>query len=70
VIGRIDLNDTADVVRALPPLPPQPFTTRQLASLLGCGIVLAQRTCYCLRALNVIELAGKKGRAPLYKLTA
>jgi hypothetical protein len=70
VIGRIDLNDTDDVVRALPPLPRQPFTTRQLASLLGCGIVLAQRTCYCLRALNIIELAGKNGRAPLYTLTS
>jgi hypothetical protein len=70
VIARIDLGGADDVVRALPPLPPQPFSTRQLASVLGCTVVLAQRTAYCLRAINIIEAAGKDGRVPLHRLTA
>ncbi|MGO9906183.1 MAG: hypothetical protein ACLP4R_26430 [Solirubrobacteraceae bacterium] len=67
VLARIELYGTDDVVRALPPLPPQPFSTRELASLLGCSMLLAQRTAYCLRAINIIEAAGKRGRTPLHR---
>jgi hypothetical protein len=28
---------------------------------------LAQRTAYCLRAINIIEAAGKRGRTPLHR---
>jgi hypothetical protein len=55
VLARIELHGADDVVRALPPLPAQPFSTRELASLLGCSMQLAQRTAYCLRAINIIE---------------
>lgn len=67
VLGRVELHGADDVLRALPPLPPQPFTTRELASLLGCSLQLAQRTAYCLRAINIIEAAGKRGRTPLHQ---
>ena len=67
VLCRIELHGADDVVRALPPLPPQPFSTRELACLLGCSMQLAQRTAYCLRAINIIEAAGKRGRAPLHR---
>lgn len=67
VLARIELCGAEDVVRALPPLPSQPFSTRELASLLGCSTQLAQRTAYCLRAIHIIEAAGKRGRAPLYR---
>jgi hypothetical protein len=60
----IELRGVDDVVRALPPLPAQPFSTRELASLLGCSMLLAQRTAYCLRAINITEAAGKRGRTP------
>jgi hypothetical protein len=30
-------------------------------------VLLAQRTAYCLRAVNIIEAAGKRGRTPLYR---
>ena len=53
---------------ALPPLPAEPFSTREVAALLGCGTVLAQRTLYCLRALGLVEHAGKRGRTPLHAL--
>lgn len=67
VLGRVELHGADDIVRALPPLPVEPFSTRELASLLGCSMQLAQRTAYCLRAVNIIEAAGKRGRAPLHR---
>jgi hypothetical protein len=69
VLERIELAGPADVARALPPLPAEPFSTRQLAGVLGCRIVLAQRTVYCLRALNILEPARRHGRTPRYRVT-
>jgi hypothetical protein len=66
VLDRITLRTPADVVAALPALPREPFTTRELAAVLGCGTLLAQRTLYCLRAIEIVEPAGKRGRAPLH----
>ena len=57
-----------DILAALPPLPAEPFTTRELAASLGCGIGLAQRVVYCLRSLGLVEPAGRRGRAPLHAL--
>lgn len=70
VLSRVELHGVDDIVRALPPLPEQPFSTREFASLLGCSMLLAQRTAYCLRAINIIEAAGKRGRAPLHRRLA
>jgi hypothetical protein len=67
VLGRVELRGVDDVVGALPSLPAQPFSTRELAAVLGCRMLLAQRTAYCLRAVNIIEAAGKRGRTPLYR---
>ena len=70
VLDRVELRTPADVLAALPPLPAEPFTTRELAKLLGCGTVLSQRTVYCLRAIGLIEPAGMRGRAPLHRVHA
>ncbi len=70
LLGRIELHGADDIVRALPSLPAQPFSTRELASLLGCSTQLAQRTAYCLRAINILEAAGKRGRTPLHRALA
>jgi hypothetical protein len=67
VLGRVELRGVEDVLRALPSLPAQPFSTRELAAVLGCSTLLAQRTAYCLRAVDVIEAAGKRGRTPLHR---
>jgi hypothetical protein len=67
VLSRVELNGVDDIVCALPPLPREPFTTRELASALGCSMLLAQRTAYCLRAVDIIEAVGKRGHAPLYR---
>jgi hypothetical protein len=67
VLGRIELHGADDIVRALPPLPAEPFSTRELASVLACRLLLAQRAAYCLRAVNIIEAAGRRGRTPLHR---
>jgi hypothetical protein len=68
VLDRIALRTREDVLAALPALPREPFTTRELAASLGCGSVLAQRTLYCLRSIGIVERAGKRGHAPLHAL--
>ena len=68
VIERVELASGADAAALLPEaLGGEPFTTRELAQALGCGIVLAQRVAYCLRALEVLEDAGRRRSAPLHR---
>jgi hypothetical protein len=67
VLGRVEIRGPDDIVNLLPPLPLAPFSTRELASLLGCSLRLAQQTAYCLRMLEIIESAGKRGRTPLHR---
>jgi hypothetical protein len=69
VLDHVALRTPQDILAALPRLPAGPFTTRELAVLLGCGTLLAQRTLYCLRTIGIVEPAGKRGRAPLYVLS-
>jgi hypothetical protein len=70
VLDRVVLATPQDIVAALPVLPAEPFTTRELAAVLGCSTMLAQRTLYCLRAIGIAEAAGKRGRAPLHALSS
>jgi hypothetical protein len=71
VLDRVQLGGPDDAAALLPPqLQAAPFTTRELAAALRCRTLLAQRTAYCLRALDVLEDAGKRGRAPLHRRRA
>jgi hypothetical protein len=70
VLDRVELRGPQDVLDALPALPAEPFSTRELASLLGCSTQLAQRTAYCLRTIKLIEPAGRRGPAPLHRTTS
>jgi hypothetical protein len=70
VLDRVELSSADDVLRALPSLPTGPFSTRELAALLGCTVQLAQRTAYCLRMIELIEPAGKRGPIPLHRARA
>jgi hypothetical protein len=67
VLDRVSIHGPDDIVRALPALPSGPFSTRELAALLGCSVTLAQRTVYCLRMIGIIDPAGKRGRTPLHR---
>ena len=70
VLDHVTLRTPQDILAALPALPAEPFSTRELADVLNCNIVLAQRTLYCLRVIGIVEPAGKRGRAPLHTLAA
>ena len=67
VLGRLELIGPDDLVGLLPALPPEPFTTRELATAVPCRLLLAQRIVYCLRAIGVLRPAGRRGRAPVYR---
>jgi hypothetical protein len=67
VLERVEIKGPRDVLQLLPSLPDEPFSTRELASLIGCGTRLAQRTAYCLRVIELIEPAGKRGPTPLHR---
>lgn len=69
VLDRIEFRGPTDVLAMLPTLPREPFSSRDLASRLGCSILLAQRTAYCLRMLKIVEPAGRRGRTPLHQRT-
>jgi hypothetical protein len=72
VVGAVELASPADAVALLPEAlragGAEPFTTRELAAAVGCRMILAQRIAYCLRAMEVFEDAGKRGRAPLHRV--
>jgi hypothetical protein len=70
VLGRVELRGPADILDALPQLPPSPFSTREYAELLNCTVTLAQRVVYCLRLMGIVRTAGKRGRTPLYERCA
>jgi len=67
VVDRVELRGLEDVVTILPALPSRPFSTRELAAVLSCNVLIAQRTAYCLRTIGIIEAAGKRGRTPLHR---
>jgi hypothetical protein len=69
VAGSVELRGAGDAAALLPAELDDAFTTRELAGALGCGTVLAQRIVYCLRALGVLDVAGKRGRAPVHRLS-
>jgi hypothetical protein len=69
LLDRVVLRTREDILAALPALPLEPFSTRELAAVLRCSTVVAQRTLYCLRTIGIVEPAGKRGRAPLHVLT-
>jgi len=70
VLDRVELREPADALALLPPLPDGPFSTRELATLAGCPRVLAQRIVYCLRLLELVAPAGRRGAAPLHRRVA
>ena len=69
VLDHLVLRTSQDILAALPALPVEPFSTRELAAVLGCSTQLAQRTLYCLRTIGLVEPAGKRGHATLHVRT-
>jgi hypothetical protein len=73
VAGSVELCGPADALGLIPDAlgaGGEPFTTRELATALKCRTMLAQRMVYCLRGMEMLEDAGKRGRAPLHRRVA
>lgn len=66
VVNRQRFETPQDMARLLPPTLDQPFTTSDLAAVMGRPRWLAQKMAYCLREIGVIEAVGKQGNAILY----
>lgn len=70
VLGSHELRRPVDALGLLgADLPDEPFSTAELATLLGAPNQLAQRVAYCLRLMELIEPAGRRGPTPLHRLT-
>lgn len=65
VLERIELQGPQDAAKLIPDLD-EPFTTKELAKAMRVPLPLAQKAAHCLRALDVLEPAGMRGRAPLH----
>jgi hypothetical protein len=65
VLQRIELTSAADAAALIPAFD-EPFTTKELAKAMRVPLPLAQKAAHCLRALEVLEPAGMRGRAPLH----
>jgi hypothetical protein len=66
VLERIELRGPLDAAALIPPLE-GPFTTRELAAAMRVPLPLAQKAAACLRALELLEPAGMRGREPLHR---
>jgi hypothetical protein len=69
VLQRIELRTGTDAAALIPAFD-EPFTTKELAKAMRVPLPLAQKAAHCLRALEVLEPAGMRGRAPLHAATA
>jgi hypothetical protein len=56
-----------DAARLLPAALPELFDTAELAAAAGIDRRLAQQMAYCLRAMGVLDTAGKRGGAVLHR---
>lgn len=66
IVSRHSFEAPADFAALLPDLP-ETFDTGELATGLRVPRHRAGKIAYCLRAMGVLELCGKRGRAYLYR---
>lgn len=63
----IPLTTAADFANLLPEALPDEFDSGELATHLGHPRPLAQKMAYCLRTMGVLEIAGKRANALVYR---
>jgi hypothetical protein len=67
VVQVVALYEEKDFCRFISPGCPQPFTSRELAQALQVPTYLGYKIIYCLNAMHLLELAGQRGRARLFR---
>ncbi len=70
VIASARWSTPQELCALLPAHLPEPFTVRELAAATGMDKPLAGKAAYCLREMNAITLAGRKGKAYVYQRVA
>ena len=70
VADRIRIAVPEDAAALLPSQLPELFDTAELAEAAAIPRRLAQQMTYCLRAMGMLELAGSRGRAHIYRRTS
>jgi hypothetical protein len=58
----------SDFKTLIPPEPPEPYSTKELAEGIDQPRWVAQKMAYCLRHMGVIDVVGKNGNLFLYTL--
>jgi hypothetical protein len=67
VVQVVTLYEEKDFCQFISASCPQPFTSRELAQALQVPTYLGYKIVYCLSAMHLLELAGQRGRARLYR---
>ena len=67
VIETVTFNTPTDFGRLLPADLPETFSASDLRAAIGGPLTLARKMVYCLSRMGVIDPAGKRGRAYLYR---
>jgi hypothetical protein len=66
VVGHELFEKPSDLLGFIPPELAEPWTTADLAAILGRPRWLTQKIVYCLREMGAARVVGKKGNALLY----
>jgi hypothetical protein len=67
VVQVVAFYQETDFCRFISPACEPPFTSRELARALQVPAYLGYKIVYCLRAMGLLELAGRRGRARLFR---
>jgi hypothetical protein len=67
VVQVVGLYEGKDFCSFIAPDCPKPFTSRELAQTLQIPAYLGYKIVYCLSAMHLLELAGRRGRARLFR---
>jgi hypothetical protein len=68
IVDRRLYEKPSDFLHFIPESLEKPFTNSDLVESLGISRRLCQRLTYCLRKMNVLKIAGKKGNAILHDI--
>ncbi len=67
IIEKRKFSKKKDYLKLLPDDLPEPFSTKDIAAELNITIYLARKILYCLKKIEVIKLADRRGNLLLYK---
>jgi hypothetical protein len=70
IVGRVEFGRPADYARLLPEALPPSFTNGEMARIMGKPLEKIRRLTYLLRKLGILEEAGRKGNARVFRVAA